>query len=111
MQKLNREYRAKDKTTDVLSFPVDVRPPFGQGPWHLGSIFVATSVARQQAKRARRDLNAQVLRLAVHGLVHLQGLDHEEGPEAAKKFEKKERKYLKYLSKQGHYPWDGSLQF
>ncbi len=111
LQKLNREYRAKDKTTDVLSFPVDIQAPFKEGPWHLGSIFIATAMARQQAKRAGRNLNAQILRLAVHGLVHLQGLDHEKGLEDAKIFEKKERKYLKYLSQQGHYPWDGSLQF
>jgi len=107
---LNREYRKKDRVTDVLSFPIEARPPKGERPWHLGEIVIATPVAKDQARRARRPLTQQVLRLAVHGFVHLHGMDHEKGSAERKRFEAFERKYLQYLDKKGLMPWDGSLR-
>lgn len=106
---LNREYRKKDKVTDVLSFPIDASPPKGGRPWHLGEIVIATPVAKDQARRAGRRLTQQVLRLAIHGFVHLHGLDHEIGAAEAKRFEAYEKKYLHFLAKKGLMPWDGSL--
>jgi len=108
---LNREYRKKDKVTDVLSFPIEASSPKGDRPWHLGEIVIATPVAKDQARRAGRRLTQQVLRLAVHGFVHLHGEDHEIGAAEAKRFEALERKYLQYLDKKGLMPWDGSLRF
>lgn len=108
---LNRRFLRSNRVTDVLSFPCDPTPPFPEGPWMLGEIFIATPVARYQARRARRSLGAQVIRLAVHGLVHLKGLDHEGGPKDRQQFELLERRYLKYLHEKGLMSWDGSLQF
>ena len=110
IRELNRKFRKKDSVTDVLSFPIDAVAPKGARPWCLGEIVVATPVARRQALRARRSLTQQVLRLAVHGLVHLRGLDHELGPRQARHFEKMETHYLRYLAKKGLMPWDGSLR-
>lgn len=107
---LNREHRRKDAVTDVLSFPIDARAPKGGRPWCLGEIVIATPVAARQARRARRTLTQQTLRLAVHGLVHLQGYDHELGPRAARHFETLEARYLTYLKRKGLMPWDGSLR-
>ena len=107
---LNREFRKKDSVTDVLSFPIDAAAPKGGRPWCLGEIVIATPVARRQALRARRSLTQQVLRLAVHGLVHLSGLDHELSSAELRRFEKLETHYLRYLSKKGLMPWDGSLR-
>ncbi|MFO1462486.1 MAG: rRNA maturation RNase YbeY [bacterium] len=107
---LNRKYRRKDRVTDVLSFPLEpARPPRGR-PWHLGEIVVALPVARRQARRAGRSLAQQVLRLAVHGLLHLQGHDHETGETQRRRFEALEARYLNYLAKKGMMPWDGSLR-
>lgn len=108
---LNRQYLGRDRITDVISFPMDPKPPFKGVPWHLGEIFLATPVARRQAAKARRSLTAQVIRLGVHGVIHLQGLDHERSTKARKDFEALEGRYLNYLKKKGWFSWDGSLQF
>lgn len=111
IQKLNKNYRKKNSVTDVLSFPLDVKGPPAKGaPWHLGEIVIATGVAKRQARQSGRNLNQQVVRLAVHGLVHLQGLDHERDPGDAKRFLRREEKYLNHLNEKGMLKWDGSLQ-
>ncbi len=111
IKRLNRVYRGKARLTDVLSFPLENKPATRQGPWVLGGIVIATSVAKNQAKRAKRRVFDQVMRLAVHGLVHLQGLDHEKNSSERKRFERMEKKYLTFLDRKGMIRWDGLLQF
>lgn len=110
IRELNRRHRRVDKSTDVLSFPLETAPPPKGRPWHLGEIVICTPVASAQARRAKRSLTQQALRLAVHGFVHLHGLDHEEGERQRRAFEALERKYLLRLDKKGSMKWDGSLQ-
>lgn len=110
IRELNRRHRRVDKTTDVLSFPLDMKAPAKGRPWHLGEIVICTQVASSQARRAKRSLSQQALRLAVHGFVHLHGLDHEEGERQRQAFEALERSYLRRLDKKGSMKWDGSLR-
>lgn len=70
MRKLNRTYRGVDKPTDVLSFPSDV-------PDMLGDIVVAKGVAERQAKEHGHAVQTELRVLALHGLLHLLGYDHE----------------------------------
>ena len=85
---LNRRYRKLDKTTDVLSFPSDsgtkravgsrrsgLQPP-ASSP-HLGDIVIAQGVATRQARAAGHDVATEFCVLALHGLLHLLGYDHE----------------------------------
>ena len=67
---LNRRYRRKDATTDVLSFPTDE-------PGELGDVVIALGVARRQASQAGHSLATEFRVLALHGLLHLLGYDHE----------------------------------
>jgi probable rRNA maturation factor len=67
---LNRQYRRKDAPTDVLSFPADE-------PGTLGDIVIAAGVARRQAREAGHSLQTELRVLALHGLLHLLGYDHE----------------------------------
>jgi probable rRNA maturation factor len=67
---LNRQYRGKDQTTDVLSFSA------GE-PGQLGDIVIARGVAQRQAGRAGHSLGTELRVLALHGLLHLLGYDHE----------------------------------
>jgi probable rRNA maturation factor len=67
---LNKRFRRKDKATDVLSFPADE-----QG--ELGDVVIATGVARRQARTAGHSLQTELRVLALHGLLHLLGYDHE----------------------------------
>lgn len=77
---LNRTYRKKDYATDVLSFPAD-EPQAGtpsRGPdAYLGDIVIARGVARRQAKAAGHAERTELRVLALHGLLHLLGYDHE----------------------------------
>ena len=78
---LNRAYRHKDYATDVLSFPQPsaLSPqPFLRGPQpFLGDIVIARGVARRQAREARHSEQTELRVLALHGLLHLLGYDHE----------------------------------
>jgi probable rRNA maturation factor len=66
---LNRQYRKKDRATDVLSFPAE--RPF------LGDVVIAAGVARRQAREAGHSFHTELRILALHGLLHLLGYDHE----------------------------------
>ena len=88
---LNRQYRRKDTPTDVLSFPASARPQAarasaGQASTNpqslipnpfLGDIVIALGVARRQARDAGHTELAELKVLALHGLLHLLGYDHE----------------------------------
>ena len=67
---LNRRYRGKAGATDVLSFPADE-------PGVLGDVLIAAGVARRQAREAGHSLQTEIRVLALHGLLHLLGYDHE----------------------------------
>ena len=82
IRRLNRQYRGKDKVTDVLSFGFfgtkDKFPlPPGSGPSALGDIFVSLPQIRRQAKRADRSAQQEFGLMVVHGMLHLMGFDHE----------------------------------
>ena len=83
---LNRSYRRKDYATDVLSFPgaprtrSSARRSSNQHPAtsnFLGDIVIARGVARRQAREARHSYQTELKILALHGLLHLLGYDHE----------------------------------
>jgi len=79
MQALNRQFRGKDKVTDVLSFPADPSASLRAGArGYLGDVVIAAGVAKQQAKAAGHGLNVEIRILALHGLLHLLGYDHDE---------------------------------
>jgi probable rRNA maturation factor len=68
---LNHRYRHKDRATDVLSFPAEE-------PGHLGDVVIAAGVAGRQARSAGHSLAVELRVLALHGLLHLLGYDHED---------------------------------
>ena len=71
VRRLNRVYRKQDRPTDVLSFP-------SEDPGCLGDIVIAAGVARRQAHRAGHALQTELRVLALHGLLHLLGYDHDD---------------------------------
>jgi probable rRNA maturation factor len=86
MRQLNREFLGKNAPTDVLSFPeagkrkhIDVRPStFDVSPvLRLGDVAIALGVARRQARQLRHSLDTELRVLALHGLLHLLGYDHD----------------------------------
>jgi probable rRNA maturation factor len=75
---LNREYFGKDRPTDVISFPLHE-----PGQPLLGDIYVGYEEARRQAEELSIPLDEELLRLAIHGTLHLLGHQHPEGDERA----------------------------
>jgi probable rRNA maturation factor len=73
---LNREYRKKDKATDVLSFPVDAGH-LREAPKQAGDLAISLDTARKQAEEHGHTLQIEVKILLLHGLLHLAGYDHE----------------------------------
>jgi probable rRNA maturation factor len=70
MRALNRQFRGKDKVTDVLSFPAKSRG-------FLGDVVIAGGIAMKQAHAAGHPVQTELRVLALHGLLHLLGYDHD----------------------------------
>ena len=70
VRSLNHRYRRRDVATDVLSFPADE-------PGELGDVVIASGVAGRQARQAGHPIAVELRVLALHGLLHLLGYDHE----------------------------------
>ena len=93
MRALNRQFRGKDAVTDVLSFPSDPSSSLRAGePRFLGDIVIASGVAIKQARAAGHTIQTEVRVLALHGLLHLIGYDHEADDGAMARAEMRLRK-------------------
>jgi probable rRNA maturation factor len=90
MKLINSLYRGIRKDTDVLSFPL-MDEQLHYGPPILGDIVISVPRALEQAKEFKVSFYDELLRLLVHGLLHLTGCDHEINAYQKKKMEKKER--------------------
>ena len=85
MRRLNREFRGKDKPTDVLSFPGELASAgamaahegSAEGAGHLGDVVVSVPTARRQAAAAGHGLDRELRVLLLHGVLHCLGYDHE----------------------------------
>jgi probable rRNA maturation factor len=73
LRRLNREFRGKDKATDVLSFPAAEQ----FAAEHAGDLAISVETARRQANEHGHSLRDEVRVLMLHGLLHLYGMDHE----------------------------------
>jgi len=71
---LNRQYLNRDYPADVLSFPSNEELPDG---YYIGDIFICYPVAEEQARENNVSIQKELLRLMVHGILHLAGYDHE----------------------------------
>lgn len=86
MRALNRQFRGKDAVTDVLSFPAMTPGSFsgsaGAGKMNpasfLGDVVIASGIAKRQAKEAGHSITTELRVLALHGLLHLLGYDHDQ---------------------------------
>ena len=86
---LNRRFRGMDRATDVLSFPSP--EPRAPSP-ALGDIAIARGVARRQAREAGHSPHIEWRVLALHGLLHLLGYDHERDDGRMERVERKLRR-------------------
>jgi probable rRNA maturation factor len=99
MRQLNAQFRRVDEPTDVLSFPAGSSPaPLANGPGklpqqkELGDVAIAVGVARRQAGEQGHALRTELRVLALHGLLHLLGYDHERDDGEMRRFEERLRR-------------------
>ena len=93
-QALNRDYRGKDKPTNVLSFPFE-NPPGMTLPL-LGDLIICHDVVAQEASEQHKPLTHHYAHIVIHGILHLMGYDHIDEQEA-EEMEQIERELLASL--------------
>jgi len=87
---LNNDYRGKDYATNVLSFPYDTEPMV------TGDLVICPAVVAKEAAEQGKPLDAHYAHLTVHGMLHLQGRDHDNDADA-EAMEDEEREILAAL--------------
>ena len=95
IQQLNKQYRDKDKATNVLSFPMQL--PVEEDVFLLGDIALCAPVIKQEASQQSKSEISHWAHMVVHGMLHLQGYDHINNDEA----EEMERLEIKILNQLG----------
>ena len=97
IRELNRQYRHKNRPTDVLSFPLaDERCPT-----LLGDVVISIDTARRQARQRKRAFADELRALLIHGILHLLGYDHEVSDSEAVRMRRKERELKALLRQSG----------
>lgn len=96
MAELNALHRGKSGPTDVLSYSLVEGPHAEFRGALLGDVVIDVEQAARQARRARRTLDAELVKLVVHGILHLLGHDHERDDEA-RRMRREERRVLRML--------------
>lgn len=93
MRRLNRRFKGKDKTTDVLSFPFEDALPGTESETFIGEIYCNYAHCKRWVADNGGSIGDELLRLAVHGCLHLLGYDHHR-PEDHKRMLRAENRYL-----------------
>src|SRR5262245_29483484 len=95
---LNRQYRGKDKPTDVLSFPLadEIQPSV------LGDVVISVDTTARQAQQHGHSLGEELQILLIHGILHLLGYDHEVSRGESIRMRRKEQEILQVLTNEGN---------
>jgi probable rRNA maturation factor len=97
MRRLNREYRKKDRSTDVLAFAMrEAKSPHST---LLGDVVISIPTARRQAREGGRSLDEELTVLLVHGILHLCGYDHERSEPEARRMRHREQAIRRRLGR------------
>jgi rRNA maturation RNase YbeY len=109
IRRLNRDFRAKDQPTDVLSFPQldesseaasSAESVATDGPaCALGDVVISLDTARQQARELEQSVAHRIRTLLIHGLLHLLGYDHERSKAEARRMFARERELAAMLER------------
>lgn len=86
IRQINKKYRKKDKATDVLSF---------EG---LNEIFICPAAVKRQAKNLKNPFRSELMRVLIHGILHLKGYRHEKSKKEMEKMEGLEEKILQSIN-------------
>lgn len=96
MRRLNRTFRQRDKTTDVLAFAMREGP--GPSSPLLGDVVISLPQAIRQARRHQQGIDHELAVLLIHGVLHLCGYDHERSAVEARRMVRRERAVLRGIA-------------
>ena len=102
MRRINRVFRGKDRTTDVLAFAMrEGRAPHRSrlAAMMLGDVVISVPTAMRQARAGGHSLDEELVILLIHGLLHLCGYDHERNRAEARRMQRRERLMRRRLGK------------
>ncbi len=91
IRKVNKKFRKKNRATDVLSFLLNEKQC-------LGEIIICPEIVKKNAKEYGVSAKEEMLKVFVHGILHLCGYDHEKSKKEAEEMEKKQEKYLSHIN-------------
>jgi probable rRNA maturation factor len=94
MSALNRQYRGRAGSTNVLAFAMGEGEFAEISPELLGDVVISVPTARRQSEEAGLSLDAMMCRLLIHGILHLFGFDHEQGEGQALEMEHRSAQLL-----------------
>lgn len=109
-KELNRTYRGKNQPTDVISFPLfhsikEIKEAVKDTPYEedlpIGDVVVNLHQAKRQADEYNVEIHEEILRLIVHGVLHLCGYDHELSKKQEKRMFRKQKELLDAIKKVG----------
>ncbi len=106
---LNRQYRGKDRPTNVLAFAMRDGEFGNLTPELLGDVVISMDTMAQEAADAGKPARVRFIELLIHGILHLVGFDHEASDTDAEQMEKTADKILKVLQTQ-HFLEQGAAQ-
>ena len=99
---INRDYLAKDRPTNVISFSLLEGDFGGVNPQSLGDVIISADTASREADDGGMEFFERLSFLLLHGILHLCGYDHERSGEAeAQKMQQKEQQLFRTLKKEG----------
>jgi len=102
IKELNKEYRDKDRPTDVLSFPMS-DDPLKEGGM-LGDIVISYETAKEQAEEAAIKTERELAFLFIHGILHLMGFEHEHDADEEEEMFDLQENILRNLLENGKVP-------
>ncbi len=100
IKNLNKQYRKKNKATDVLSFPYSDKEKFilPEGKTKvLGEVIICPKEVEKNSRRYKTPFKKELFLILIHGILHLLGYDHEGNKREAEKMERKQRYYLSQI--------------
>tara|TARA_B100001057_G_scaffold321179_1_gene321392 strand:+ start:54 stop:512 length:459 start_codon:yes stop_codon:yes gene_type:complete len=97
IKKLNKNFRNKNKSTDILSFPFDKKDKYNQG--YLGDIIISYNFMDKPKSKNLKIFKEKVAKTFIHGFLHLLGYDHIKNNDYKKMIEEEERLFKSVISK------------
>jgi probable rRNA maturation factor len=97
--RLNRRYFRRNRSTNVISFPMMDGTPVSLRARMLGDVIISADTARRDAEEVGKKAEEEILFLLIHGILHLTGYDHEGSRGEQRKMEEKEKEIFSFFIK------------